>query len=85
MGGKKKGKKKGKGKKGIDLMNDPDDFKSFNVAQRQTIADLMERMNRLREENVQLRTTHKDQLESQIVTTKNDVSKCKIVTVILAA
>ena len=85
MGGKKKGKKKGKGKKGIDMMNDPDDFKSFNVAQRQTIADLMERMNALREENMQLRTTHKDQLESQIVTTKNDVSPLKNVTAVLSA
>ena len=31
MGGKKKGKKKGKAK-GPDLFNDPDEFKSFNVA-----------------------------------------------------
>ena len=66
MGGKKKGKKKGKGKKGVDMMNDPDDFKSFNVAQRQTIQDLMERMNALRGENTNLRNTHKDQLEGQI-------------------
>ena len=75
MGGKKKGKKKGKGKKGVDMMNDPDDFKSFNVAQRQTIQDLMERMNALREENTNLRNTHKDQLEGQIQSTKNNVSQ----------
>ena len=33
MGGKKKGGKK-KGKTGVDVFNDPDEFKSFNVAQR---------------------------------------------------
>ena len=32
-----KGKKGKKGKKGNALMNDPDEYKSFNVAQRQIL------------------------------------------------
>ena len=35
----------------------------------------MERMNALKDENTQLRNSHKDQLENQIETTKNDVSQ----------
>ena len=60
MGGKKKAKGKKAGKTGADIFNDPDEFKSFNVAQRQTIAMLMEKMNTLRDENRELRSTHKD-------------------------
>ena len=64
MGGKKKGGKK-KGKGGPDPFNDPDEFKSFNVAQRQTIAMLMEKMNKLKEENTELRDSVKESMENK--------------------
>ena len=65
MGGKKKGGKK-KGKKGgLDVFNDPEEFRAFNVAQRQTIATLMEKMNKLKEENTELREGVKESMENQ--------------------
>ena len=73
MGGKKKGKKKGKAK-GPDLFNDPDEFKSFNIAQRAVLQGLAARMNELKEKNNLLRTEHKDQIESGMEIEKNHVS-----------
>ena len=73
MGGKKKGKKKGKAK-GPDLFNDPDEFKSFNVAQRQVLSTIFARMNELKERNTQLRNEHKEQLETNLQDGKNNVS-----------
>ena len=39
-----KGKKGKKGKKGGGLGTDPDEYKSFNVAQRQILHQLFEKM-----------------------------------------
>ena len=47
-----KGKKKGKkGKKAGGLMSDPDEYKSFNVQQRQILQSLFEKMRRNQDEN----------------------------------
>ena len=57
----KKGKKKGKkGKKGGALGADPDEFKSFNIAQRQILQALFEKMQVNKEENDQIRRELKD-------------------------
>ena len=74
MGGKKKAKGKKKGKTGPDIFNDPDEFKSFNVAQRQTIAMLMEKMNALRDENTELRNSDKEMKLNEDLAQKNYVS-----------
>lgn len=52
----KGGKKKGKGgKKGDLLHGDPDEYKSFNVDQRQILEQLYERMRQLQLENAEVR------------------------------
>ena len=52
----KGGKKKGKGgKKGDLLHGDPDEYKSFNVDQRQVLEQLYARMRELQLENAEVR------------------------------
>ena len=60
----KKGKGKGKkGKKGGGLGADPDEYKSFNVGQRQILQQLFEKMRRNQEENERARRELKDTKE----------------------
>lgn len=54
-----KGKKGKKGKKG-GLGDDPDEYKSFNVAQRQILTMLFAKMRQNQEENENARRTLKE-------------------------
>ncbi len=55
-----KGKKGKKGKKGGALGADPDDFKSFNVDQRQILIALFEKMRINKEANNKIRRELKE-------------------------
>ena len=60
----KKGKKGKKGKKkGGGLGNDPDEYKSFNVAQRQILQQLFEKMRKNKEDNERARYELKETIE----------------------
>ena len=73
MGGKKKATK-AKADAATNPFDDPDEYRSFNVAQRQTIAMLMEKMNKLRDENTALRNSVKDQMETGMKAAEDQVS-----------
>ena len=64
MPAKGKGKGKKKGKKGGGLGADPDEYKSMNVAQRQILQQLFEKMRRNQEENERARRELKETKES---------------------
>ena len=64
-----KGKKGKKGKKGGALGADPDDFKSFNVDQRQILIALFEKMRINKEANTKIRR--------EVIETKADLAHLK--------
>ena len=73
-----KGKKKGKkGKKG-PLGADPDDYKSFNVAQRQILQALFEKMQKNKKENDDVRRNVKETKEDLREFNTNQVSFFKL-------
>ena len=61
----KKGKGKKKGKKGGGVLGaDPDNYKSFNVAQRQVLQQLFVKMRKNQEENERARRELKETKEA---------------------
>lgn len=71
--GKGKGKKGKKGKKGA-LGVDPDDFLSFNVAQRQVLTQLFAQMRKNQEENTEARRKLKETKQMMWDMRENQVS-----------
>ena len=67
-----KGKKGKKGKKGNAA--DPDEYKSFNVAQRQILTQLFEKMRKNQEENTRIRRELKDTIDDLGYLNDNNVS-----------
>ena len=61
----KKGKKGKKGKKLPALGSDPDEYKSFNVAQREILQQLFAKMRRNKDENDAARNDLKDTVSAK--------------------